>query len=368
MARNYYEVLGVDKNASESEIKKSYRHLALKYHPDKNPGDKSAEEKFREATEAYAVLSDAEKRGQYDKYGRVLDDSGAGFNGSSMFDDLLGDVFGEFFGSSNSRGRRPRKGPNIELSKEISFEDSVFGVELDLKVEKTENCERCEGSGAEPGGLKTCDTCHGAGVFTQRQGFFAVQTTCRACGGTGRIVKERCVECSGAGAKKATKQLKVKIPAGIEDGMAIRVSGEGDAGANGGPSGDLMLYIRVKEHKYFKRKKNDLYLDMPITVFDAILGSEMEIKLIDDSVETLKIKAGTQPGERLTLRGKGVPSLQGAGVGNLYVNLNITIPTKLSKEQRETFERLAAESSEDMYGSKFKGLFGRVKEFLKEKL
>lgn len=371
MARNYYEVLGVEKSASESEIKKAYRHLALKYHPDKNPGDKSAEEKFREATEAYAVLSDSAKREQYDKYGRVLDDGsqGQGFSGSSMFDDLLGDVFGEFFGSSNSgRGRRARKGPNIELSKEISFEESVFGVELDLKVDKTDNCPRCEGSGAEAGGTKTCDTCHGAGVFTQRQGFFAVQTTCRSCGGTGRIVKERCTECHGAGVKKTVKQLKVKIPAGIEDGMAIRVAGEGDAGLNGGPSGDLMLYIRVKEHKFFKRNKTDLYLEIPITVFDAILGSEMEIKLIDGSIETLKIKAGTQPGERITLRGKGVRSLQGAGVGNLHVNLNITIPTKLSKEQKETFERLAAESSDDMYGSKFKGLFGRVKEFLKEKL
>lgn len=372
LARDYYEILGVERNASESEIKKAYRHLALKYHPDKNPDDKNAEEKFREATEAYSVLCDADKRSQYDKYGRVLDDNGMGGFGGTMFEDLFGDVFGEFFGASSGRGRarssRPRKGSGVEMLREISFEESVFGVEVELDIEKTDNCPRCDGTGAEPGGLKTCDTCKGAGVFTQRQGFFAVQTTCPNCGGTGQIVKERCTECKGGGVKKNKKQLKVKIPAGIEDGMVMRVSGEGNSGFNGGPAGDLMLHISIKEHKYFKRRKNDLYLELPITVFDAILGADADITLLDGSVETVKIKAGTQPGEKIILKGKGVPSLQGYGVGNLYIDLNIMIPTKLTKEQKESFESLAKTSAEDMYGAKNKNIFGRMKDFIKEKL
>ena len=373
MAQNYYEVLGVDKTASESEIKKAYRLLALKYHPDKNPDDKAAAEKFREATEAYSVLSDKEKRSQYDKYGRVLDDDGAGMGGfgSSVFDDLLDDVFGGFFGSGRgaSRSNRARRGSSIEISREISFEDSIFGVEIELNIDKTENCSTCDGTGAAPGGLKTCDSCNGLGVFTQRQGFFAVQTTCHTCGGTGHVIKERCGECRGSGVKKTVKKLKVKIPAGIDDGMAIRVGGEGNAGSNGGPAGDLMLHISIKEHKYFKRKKNDLYLELPITVFDAVLGAEVDIKLINGNTETLKIKEGTQPGERLTLKGKGVPTLQGFGAGNLYVDLHIMIPTKLTKDQRETFEKLKESSTKDMYGSKLKGIFEKMRDyFFKDKL
>ncbi len=368
MARDYYEVLGVNRNATDIEIKKAYRILAMKYHPDKNPGDKEAAEKFREAAEAYEVLCDPDKRGQYDRYGRVLDDNGmGGFSGGTMFDDLLGDVFGEFFGSSGgrSRARRPSRGSSIELTREISFEESVFGTETELDVNKTENCPRCDGTGAEPGGLKTCDTCHGAGVFTQRQGFFSVQTTCPKCRGTGQMIKEHCTECSGSGRKKTLKKLKVKIPAGIDDGMAIRVSGEGNAGANGGPSGDLLLHIAVTPHKHFRRKKNDLYLDLPVTVFDAILGTEAEITLLDGTAEKVKIKPGTQVGERITLKGKGVPAVQGYGVGNLYVDLRIMMPTKLSKEQKEIFENLRGEADSDMFGKSNKSLWERMKEFFK---
>ncbi len=373
MAKDYYEILGVHKNATDSEIKKAYRILAMKYHPDKNPDNKEAAEKFREATEAYEVLSDTDKRSQYDRYGRVLDDNNmGGFSGagSTIFDDLLGDVFGEFFGSSRSqsRAKRPSRGSSIELVRDISFEESIFGVEVELDLKKTDNCSRCDGSGAEPGGMKTCDKCHGSGMFTQRQGFFSVQTPCPSCRGTGQIIKEQCTECAGSGKKKISKKLKVKIPAGIDDGMVMRVSGEGNAGLNGGPSGDLLLHIRVSPHKYYKRKKNDLYLEMPITVYDAVLGTEAEITLIDGSTETIKIKAGTQVGERITLKGKGVPVVQGYGVGNLYVDLQIMIPTKLSSEQKEVFEKLRDEADHNMFGKHNKGLFERMKEFLKSNL
>ena len=368
MARDYYEILGVNKNATDTEIKKAYRVLAMKYHPDKNPDDKEAAEKFREATEAYEVLSDAEKRSQYDRFGRVFDDNNMGgfsSGGGSMFDDLLGDVFSEFFGGSgrSSRSKRPTRGSGIEMTQDISFEESVFGVETELDIKKSQNCSRCDGTGAEPGGLKTCDTCHGSGTFTQRQGFFSVQTPCPKCRGTGNIIKEHCTECSGSGKKKISKKLKVKIPAGIDDGMVIRVAGEGNAGTNGGPSGDLLLHIRVAPHKYFKRKKNDLYLELPITVFDAILGCEVEITMLDGSKETVKIKAGTQVGERITLKGKGVPVVQGYGVGNLYIDLQIMLPTKLSKEQKAAFEKLKDEADSNMFGKSNKSLWERMKEF-----
>ena len=349
MARDYYEILGV----TEVEIKKAYRKLALKYHPDKNPDDKEAAEKFREAAEAYDVLSDPDKKNQYDTYGRVMDDSMGGFSSTgSVFDDLLGDVFGDFFGTSSSRRsrNRPTKGQSIEMYQELTFEEAIFGVEKEVKVKKSENCKRCDGTGAEPGGMKTCEKCNGQGVFVQRNGIFAVQTTCPACGGSGKVIKEPCTECHGKGKHSIEKQIKVKIPAGIDDGMIMRVSGEGNAGSNGGPSGDLLLHM---------------HFTLPITVFDAILGREFEIDLIDGTKEVIKVKPGTQVGERITLKGKGVPSVKGYNVGNLYVDLNILIPTNLSKEQKEIFEKMREESKEsDMFGSKLKNILERFKEFI----
>ena len=339
MARDYYEILGVERTATEIEIKRAYRTLALKYHPDKNPDDKEAAEKFREAAEAYEVLSDPDKKNQYDTYGRVMDDSMGGFSSTgSVFDDLLGDVFGEFFGTSSSRRsrNRPTKGQSIEMYQELSFEESVFGVEKELTIKKSENCKRCDGTGAEPGGMKTCDKCNGQGVFTQRNGIFAVRTTCPACNGTGQVIKEACTECKGKGSHTVEKQIKVKIPAGIDDGMIMRVSGEGNAGSHGGPAGDLLLHIKVKEHKIFKR------------------------------VDNIKVKPGTQVGERITLKGKGVPSVKGYNVGNLYVDLQILIPTNLTKEQKEVLEKMREEAKEnDMFGSKLKNILERFKEFIK---
>ena len=339
MARDYYEILGVERTATEVEIKKAYRKLALQYHPDKNPDDKEAAEKFREAAEAYDVLSDPDKKNQYDTYGRVMDDSMGGFSSTgSVFDDLLGDVFGDFFGTSSSRRsrNRPTKGQSIEMYQELTFEEAIFGVEKEVKVKKSENCKRCDGTGAEPGGMKTCEKCNGQGVFVQRNGIYSIE-----------------------------KQIKVKIPAGIDDSMIMRVSGEGNAGSNGGPSGDLLLHIKVKDHKIFKRVDNDLHFTLPITVFDAILGREFEIDLIDGTKEVIKVKPGTQVGERITLKGKGVPSVKGYNVGNLYVDLNILIPTNLSKEQKEIFEKMREESKEsDMFGSKLKNILERFKEFI----
>ena len=369
MARDYYEILGVERTATEIEIKRAYRTLALKYHPDKNPDDKEAAEKFREAAEAYEVLSDPDKKNQYDTYGRVMDDSMGGFSSTgSVFDDLLGDVFGEFFSTSSSRRsrNRPTKGQSIEMYQELSFEESVFGVEKELTIKKSENCKRCDGTGAEPGGMKTCEKCNGQGVFTQRNGIFAVRTTCPACNGTGQVIKEACTECKGKGSHTVEKQIKVKIPAGIDDGMIMRVSGEGNAGSHGGPAGDLLLHIKVKEHKIFKRVDNDLHLVLPITVFDAVLGNEFEIELIDGTKETIKVKPGTQVGERITLKGKGVPSVKGYNVGNLYVDLQILIPTNLTKEQKEVLEKMREEAKEnDMFGSKLKNILERFKEFIK---
>ena len=372
MARDYYEVLGVEKGADENEIKKAYRKLALKYHPDKNPDDAEAAEKFREATEAYEVLSDSDKRSQYDKYGRVMDDSMSGFSGAgSVFDDLVGDIFGDFFGggqSSRRGGNRPTKGSSIEILQELTFEESIFGVEKEVKVKKTENCDRCDGTGAEPGGLKTCEKCNGQGVFTQRNGMFAIQTTCPACGGRGKVVKEKCTACHGSGSKYTNKVIKVKIPAGINSDMVMRVAGEGNSGSNGGPNGDLLLHIKVKPHKYYTRNDNHLIFDLPISVFDAILGNEYTIDLIDGTQETIKIKPGTQVNEQIILKGKGVPSVQGYGVGNLYINLQIIIPTKLTKEQKEVFEKLRSDDSKnEMFGDKLKKIKNKIKDFINSK-
>ena len=369
LSKDYYEILGVKKNATDSEIKKAYRILALKYHPDKNPDNKEATEKFRDATTAYQILSDPEKRSQFDRYGRVLDDNNSGgssgFGDASGFGDFFGDIFGDIFGgASSSRGRkRATRGSSIELTQDITFEQSIFGHEVEISVNKTESCKRCDGSGAEPGGLQTCPTCNGAGVFTQRQGFFSVQTTCPTCKGRGESIKEICTECTGTGTKRTTEKLKVKIPAGIDNGMAIRVSGKGNAGANGGPPGDIILHIRVKENKTFTRKKNDLYINLPITVFEAILGKTYKIKMIDGNEEEIIIKAGTQPGERIILKGKGVPSPVNSSIGNLYIDLNILIPTKLNKEEKESLEKLQAGADPSMFG-KNKSFFDKIKEVL----
>ncbi|GAB7140523.1 molecular chaperone DnaJ [Deferribacterales bacterium RsTz2092] len=365
---DYYEVLGVGRDVSAAELKKAYRALAMKYHPDKNPGDKEAEQKFRDCNIAYQVLSDPEKKAQYDRYGKTFDGNGAGgfdFN-SSFFDDVFGDAFGTMFGGGGRRhssaADAPRRGSDIGYSKTISFEESIFGVDLTLNINKQKVCNSCHGTGAEPNGTQSCPTCHGSGMHTSKMGFFAVQTTCPTCGGLGKIIKEKCKDCHGDGFIAQEKRAIVKVPAGIEGGMSIRVAGEGNDGANGGPAGDLIVEIMVKPHKYYKRYKNDLVLELPISFTDAILGKNITIPMLDGKDEKIEIKAGTQMGDTITLRGKGAPDVRGRSTGNLVISLNIMLPTKLTAEQKKAVEHLAFISNEDMYK---KPLWQKMKELFK---
>ncbi|KAA0259056.1 molecular chaperone DnaJ [Deferribacter autotrophicus] len=367
MAKDYYEILGVHRNATEIEIKKAYRKLALKYHPDRNPGDKEAEEKFREITEAYQVLIDPQKRAQYDQFGRVFDDVGGAQDFSStIFDDFFDDIFEGFFGFSRGgrRRERPTRGSDIETDIEIEFEEAVFGVSKKITIEKEDLCPRCDGSGAEPGGKQTCPTCHGKGQFVQRQGFFTVSTTCPTCHGSGQIIRETCKECRGRGFKYSKKTIEVKIPPGIDAGMTLRVSGEGNSGRYGGPSGDLFVNIRVRPHKYFKRKGNDIYLELPIPFTDAILGTTVSIPTLKGE-KTLEIKPGTQPGDRIVLKGYGVPEVKGYGIGNMYVNIRVVLPKKLSKEERKLINEFKKVSGNG-YMKEDKSLWDKFRRFFKK--
>ncbi|MDR2105452.1 MAG: molecular chaperone DnaJ [Deferribacteraceae bacterium] len=362
---DYYQILGVEKTASEAEIKKAYRTLALKYHPDKNPGDKDAEDKFREVSAAYQVLSDPDKRSQYDRYGRVLDEGGFsdGFSATDLFEDLFGG-FGSFFGGSSSKRRQdaPMRGSSINIQRRISFEESIFGAEIEVKVKQKHLCTACNGTGAASGGISECPACAGRGMRMMRQGSFAIQTTCGNCGGTGKIVKERCSSCRGEGFVGVDKTLNINIPAGIENNMTIRAAGEGNAGLNGGGSGDLLVNIIVSPHKYYRREGNNLTAEMPIRFLDAILGREVVITLLDKTKETVKIKAGTQVGDNIILKGKGVPDVRGRGKGDLVLELKIMLPTQLTEEQRKMFLKLQKLDDDGMY-EKNRSLWQRMKEF-----
>ncbi len=368
MPTDYYELLGVQKGASDAEIKKAFRALAMKYHPDRNPDNKEAEAKFREINTAYQVLSDPDKRSQYDRYGKTFEDSSSGFGdfgSSSFFEDIFGDAFSSVFGGgSRQSGNRPRKGSNISIHQRITFEESIFGTELEVKVPQMHTCKACSGSGAAPDGVETCKTCHGSGTRTVRQGPFTMQTTCPSCGGLGKLIKEKCKECSGAGYTQEEKKLNIKIPAGIEDSMAIRAAGEGNDGTNGGPAGDLIVNISVMPHKLYKRHGNDLILEMPITFLDAVLGKEVDIPMLDKSEHKTHIKAGTQFGDVIVLKGKGAPDVHGRGKGNLIIDLQIMLPTHLSEEQKKAFEHIAEVTDDNMY-NKNKSLWQKMKSLFK---
>ena len=344
--RDYYDVLGVGRNASDDEIKAAFRKLARQYHPDVNK-DPGAEEKFKEINEAYGVLSDREKRARYDRFGREGLGNLGGFHDYTMdFSDLFEELFGSFgFSTGRSSRRSPRRGRDLQMQVNLTFEEAVFGVEKEIEFQREEVCSRCNGSGAEPGTSPVrCSTCNGQGEVRQvRQTFLGqmVQTaTCPSCNGRGEIISTPCKTCRGSGLERKTVTKKVQIPGGVDHGTQIRLAGEGGPGVYGGPNGNLFLILNVEPHKFFKRRENDIILNIDINVAQATLGAEIEVPTLDGS-EKLKIPAGTQPGRVFTIRGKGVPYLRRKERGDQLVIVNVEIPTKLTKEQRELFEKLA---------------------------
>ena len=354
--RDYYEVLGVAKTASADEIKKAYRKLAMKHHPDRNPDDKSAEDKFKEANEAYEVLSDEDKRAAYDRHGHAgVDPNMGGFGGqggfgggAGSFSDIFGDVFGDIFGGGGQRGggQRANRGSDLRYTLELDLEEAVRGTTVQIRVPKLSTCEVCDGSGAKKGTtVDTCRTCGGAGQVRMQQGFFSVAQTCPTCRGRGKTIKDPCNACHGQGRVEKAKTLEVKIPAGVDSGDRIRLSGEGEAGMNGGPSGDLYVQVAVRPHKIFERDGADLYCEMPISFADAALGGELEVPTLDGRVK-LKIPEGTQTGKLFRLRGKGVAPVRGGGTGDLLCRVAVETPVNLSKRQKE----LLREFQQDMDG------------------
>lgn len=369
--RDYYEVLGVEKGAEAKDIKKAYKRLAMKYHPDRTKGDKELEVKFKEIQEAYEILSDDQKRAAYDRYGHdgVDPSRGAGGfgGGNADFGDIFGDVFGDIFGGGGRRGQsRAQRGSDLRYNLELSLEDAVRGKSVDIKVPTWVSCDSCDGSGAKKGtSAKTCPTCHGAGQVTMRQGFFAVQQTCPTCNGRGKIIPEPCSKCHGEGRVEKTKTLSVKIPAGVDTGDRIRLTGEGEAGMHGAPAGDLYVQVHVKDHPIFVRDGNNLYCDVPISFSIAALGGEIAVPTLDGRVK-LKIPAETQTEKMFRLRGKGVQSVRGGGVGDLVCKVVIETPVKLSEQQKELLRQLDATmegESEAKHRPKSKGFFDGVKKF-----
>ena len=382
--RDYYEVLGVDKNASESEIKSAYRKLAKKYHPDVNPGNAEAEKKFKEASEAYAVLSDADKKAQYDKFGHAAFDGsmgGPGMDFSSMdFTDIFGDIFGDLFGGfgfgggSRRSSNGPMKGSNIRTTIAITFEEAAFGCEKELELMLKDECSDCHGSGAKPGTSKTtCTKCGGKGrVMMQQQTLFGVMqnvSTCPDCNGSGQIIKEKCPKCSGTGYTSSKKRIQVSIPAGIDNGQSVRIREKGEPGLNGGPRGDLLVEVRVQSHPIFQRRNYDIFSNAPISFAQATLGGEVIIDTLDGKV-SYAVKAGTQTDTRIRLKGKGVPSLRNKGVrGDHYVTLIVQTPTSLNSEAKNLLRQFDAITGNTLKPGgtqvkqeKKKGFMGKIKD------
>jgi molecular chaperone DnaJ len=344
--RDYYEVLGVARDADEAALKKAYRKLALQYHPDRNPGNASAEERFKEASEAYAVLSDADKRRAYDRFGH----EGVGAGGApdfgdlggftDLFNDLFGDLFGGARGGRRTRGRGQR-GADLRYNLEIDLSHVVTGMEAKLSIPKMRPCATCEGSGTRPGTQpERCGRCRGTGQVVFQQGFFRISRPCDACGGEGEIVKERCADCRGAGRIEGAQTISVRVPPGVDDGARLRLSGEGEAGIAGGPAGDLYVVIQVKKHPLFEREGPDLHCEVPIPFVQAALGGEIEVPTLDGKV-TLRVAEGTQSGTLMRLRGKGVPTLRQSARGDQIVRIFVEVPTRLTDRQRELLEQFA---------------------------
>ena len=369
--RDYYDVLGVDKGASADQIKSAYRKQAVKYHPDKNKGDKAAEDKFKEASEAYHVLSNSERKQNYDKFGHAAFENGGGgrggfgnFDFSNHFSDIFEDFFGEGFGGGGRRSRRSNnRGSDLRYDLSISLEEAYTGKKQDIKFSTSDKCDTCSGSGSKPGhDAGSCSMCGGHGQVRSSQGFFTVQQTCPQCSGSGEMITNPCGSCGGQGKKQASKRLSVTIPKGVDDGTRIRLAGKGEAGSRGASNGDLYLFINVYSHELFKRSEENLFFECPISIADAALGSSMEIPTIDGGKAKIKIPSGTQSGKQFRLKGKGMPLMRGSGTGDLYVQVNTEVPVSLNKEQKELLEKFREIENEKSNPS-IKKFFQKAKSF-----
>ncbi|MGH7905521.1 MAG: molecular chaperone DnaJ [Candidatus Binataceae bacterium] len=368
--RDYYETLGVTRGASEDELKKAYRRLAIQFHPDRNPGSKEAEEHFKQLNEAYQVLSDPERRAQYDRYGHAAFEGPhgpggfGGFDFSQGFEEVFADIFGDFFGAGRTRSRSPsRRGDDLRYDLEIEFEEAARGAEKNVSFQRLALCEACGGSGARTGasGVRTCPNCRGSGQIRTQQGFFSISTTCGQCRGEGTIIADPCPKCQGQGRVRRTHSLVVKIPPGVDNGSRLKLRGEGEAGFSSGSPGDLYVVIHVREHQLFARQGNDVVIEAPISFPQAALGAEIDVPTLDGKVK-LKIPAGTQSGKVMRLKGRGFPDLHGYGRGDELLKVVVETPRRLTARQRELLEEFARIAGEDVNHPMSKGFVDKLKE------
>ncbi len=362
--RDYYEILGVDRDASDEDLKRAYRKMALRYHPDRNPGDKEAEERFKEASAAYQILSDPERRSQYDRFGHAAFEGGAGgFDFGAGFEDIFSGIFGDFFGGPRAgRGRnRARRGEDLRYNLDLTFEEAAFGTEKTISVPRMAACDTCHGKGTKPGtSPRACSACRGSGQVRFQQGFFSIAKTCSQCNGQGSMITDPCAKCQGQGVVRRTQSLTVKIPAGVDTGSRLKLRGEGEVGVSGGPSGDLYVVVRVREHPLFKREENDVICEIPLSFPQAALGVEIEVPTLEGKTR-MRIPPGTQSGALFRLKGKGVTDLRGYGRGDHVVRVSVETPRKLTKRQQELLEEFARTSGEEVHPLS-RGFLEKVKE------
>jgi len=366
--RDYYEVLGVDRGADGAALKKAYRQMAMQYHPDRNPGDKEAGARFKEVNEAYEVLKDDQKRAAYDRFGHDAFEAGMGGPGAAGFDfaggfaDIFDEMFGEFMGGR--RGPRAARGADLRYNLDIALEDAFQGRSIEIKVPSTITCESCKGTGAEGGSQPVmCPTCHGAGKIRAQQGFFTIERTCHTCQGRGRIIEKPCRGCSGTGRTQREKTLSVSIPAGVEDGTRIRLSGEGEAGVRGAPAGDLYIFLTIQPHRLFQREGSDIFCRVPIPMTTAALGGTLEVPTVGGGRAKVTVPSGTQTGQQFRMRGKGMPVLRSKAIGDMYVEAAVETPVNLSKRQKELLKEFEGAGSGTSHSPQAEGFFSKVKEF-----